>query len=232
MKKFAMLGVLAMLALGACDEDDDLTAPPTTARVRFVNAAPGAGAVSAFHGNVAIATGVAVGAANTCGNTMRLAAGPRTITLRAGTTPASAQVARVSHVFEADKDYTVVLYGPSTARTAVVLEDAAPGTVAAANNAVRFINATTTAGDVFVTAAGATPSGTPIALTPGAATNPLYREFPVTSTSARLFNTGTTEGTARGSHTLTNLPARIATVVFMDPATTGGATGFQFTPCP
>jgi hypothetical protein len=233
MKKFAMLSLMAVLALGACDDDDDPVTPAQNARIRIVNASTGNASVSAFHGNNAIATNVAFQGAGTCGTSMNVPAGNQTITFRSGPNTTSTQIATAQGTFQANRDYTIVLRGTGASTTATIFEDTRPTTVTANNNAVRIINAQGTAGDVFVTAPAANPTGSPIALAAGAGTtNAIYREFAVANTLARIYATGATTN-PRGTFTLANVPAnRMATVIFTDAATTGGATGFQLNACP
>ena len=232
MKKYAVLSLMAVLALGACDDDDPVT-PPQTARVRVVNASIGNASVSAFHGNNAIATNVTFQTAGACGTTMNVPVGSQTITFRSGPTTTSTQVATVPATFQANRDYTVALLGSGAGTRAVVFEDTRPTSVTTGNNAVRIINATATGGDVFVTTPDGTPTGGAINLGSGVGTsNAIYREFPVANTRVRIFDPGSTTE-PRGTFTLAGVPtSRMATVILTDAATAGGATGFQVNACP
>src|SRR5687768_7740491 len=102
MKKYAILSLMAVLALGACDDDDDPTGNTGTAQVRVVNAATGTTypTITAFNGNTAIGAGVAQGQGASCASTFTVPAGNRTINFR--TTGSTANVAPVAYNFQAN----------------------------------------------------------------------------------------------------------------------------------
>jgi hypothetical protein len=88
-----------------------------------------------------------------------------------------------------------VLFGTGTTRTAAVFPDnfAAAGT---GMNQVRFFNAQSAAGDVFVTTPTGTITGTPSAsITAGGVStggSVGFLSFPMANTRVRVFNTGVT----------------------------------------
>ena len=218
--------VLAALSLTiACGDDDDgPTLTTGEANVRVINASPTNASVSLANGSTTLASNVAFGTgAATCAT---VPAGTQTLTFRSGTTDLATTSLRT---FDDDGNYTVILWNDGTTSTATVLEDefTAPG---AGNNAIRFVNATGTAGDVYLTTADGAITGTPTSgnLTVGASST--FATFPNTSTRARLFDVGGTE-TARGDVTIGTLTSGAGTVVFTDPATAGGASGFVVEPC-
>ena len=237
MKKYAMLSLMAVLALGACDDDDDDSLGPTnSAEIRVVNASTGVPSVGLFRGGDQIIGGVGFQVAPSCSNIERVPSGTQTLEFRATASPTTTKT--VQHNFVAGQRYTVVLYGPSNNLQAVVLQDQPSVTAATAgNNRVRFINATTTAGDIFATANTNTPTGNPTVANLGAGASTsgatLYQHITTANNIFRLYNTGTT-ATARGTFTFSNtgLPEhRNATIIFTDAATVGGPTAIQVNDC-
>lgn len=215
--------------LVACDDDDDgPTGTQQFANVRVINASPttATAAVSAGGqslGNVTFRSGSA-----TC---FQVPVGSQTLTFASGganvaTTPA--------FNFTANQRATVVLFGTGNTRTATVFQDnfAAAGT---GMNQLRFINAQTAPGDVFVTAPGAAVSGTPTSVAAGQAStggSAGFLSFPTANTQVRIFNTGVTTN-PRATFTLGTLPAsRTQSVVFVEAGTPAGATAFAVDPCP
>jgi hypothetical protein len=224
--RYSLIPVIALAVMAACD--DDPIGTQQTARVRIVNAANTNATVSAFRGSAQLGADVAFQAASAC-NTITVPTGQHVISFR---NPGSAtQVASVQHTFVANRDYLVVLMA-APLRAAVFEEQPLP-TPAAGNNAIRLINATATAGDVYVT----TPTGTPttaINIASGeSSTGAVYREFPIAATLARIFNTGETNFTTpRASHTLgATGTTRTATVILTPTATGGTVSGFQVPRC-
>ena len=239
MKKYAMLSLMAVLALGACDDDDDdPLGPSNSAEIRVVNASTGVPSVSLRRGDTELAGGVAFQTASSCSNLRRVPTGSQELEFRATANPATTKT--VTFNFAAGQRYTVVLYGPTNNLQAVVIPDeATPVAAGANNNRLRFINATTTAGDIFATTATGTITGTPTVanLAGGAGTTgaAMYQNIANTNVRFRMFNTGTTAGNPRGDYTInttTNFPAsRNATIVFTDAATGQSVTGFQINNC-
>lgn len=219
------LVLAALVTIAACDDDDDdgPTGNQGQATVRVVNASSANATVSLNNGNTTLAPTVAFGTAGACVN---VPAGSQTLTFRTGTTNVAATAATT---FAANTKYTVVLSGSGATATATVLPDAftAP---AAGNNAVRFVNATGTAGDVFLTTADGAVTGAPTSGNLAAGAFTTFASHANTNVRARLFDVGTT-ATPRADVTITGITNGPATVVFTPAATVGGATGFVVQPC-
>ena len=226
MKKYAILSLMAVLALGACDDDDDPAGTGGTAQVRVVNATTVSGtttntynSVGLFRGTTQVVGGVAASNASGCGTTYTVPAGSQTLHFRA--TGATAQVGTVTHNFVAGRRYTVVLYGTNNTVQAKVFEEETQQNAAANTRRVRFINASTnaTAGDVYATATATTnPTGSATASNIGTGAQSGYFNVANTNNAFRFYNTGTTT-TARTSYTLntTGFPAsNNTTVIFTD----------------
>ena len=237
MKKYAILSLMAVLALGACDDDDDPSGPAQTAQVRIVNAtsmptgtANTFATIEAFRGTgtgTRIGTAVAAGAGSACTQTITVPAGTHRINFR---TPASQTENAVinSFNFEAGKRYTILFYGTNTSPRSVIIEDeTTQGTTTAGNRRIRFINATTnaTAADIYArtTSTGAPTAGS-ATFTNVASGNVggtgagRYVLIPTANNIFQIYNTGTTT-TARASYTLstTDFPASgNTTIVFTD----------------
>jgi hypothetical protein len=235
MKRFPFLPLLALLALNACDDDDDPTGNDDVALVRIVNAAPEAAnaSVNVFEGTDQLVSGVGFQTASACSNLIELEPGQHTLAFRR---PASATVdiETETFTFAANETYTVVLYNSGNNLDAFVLQDDQPATATAGNNMVRIINATNTAGDVYVTTPAGTVSGTADIsnLAAGAATTSnTFRPFPTAETRFRLTGVGNT--TVRGDRELQNVPSsRMTTVVFTEVSSGGGTVNaVQFNPC-
>ena len=236
MKKYAMLSLMAVLALGACDDDDDSLGPSNSAEIRVVNASPGIPSVGLFRGGDQLVGGVTFQNASSCSNLQRVPAGTQTLEFRATASPTTTKTVQAN--FVAGERYTVVLFGPTNNLQAYVLQDEkTPVAATANNNRLRFINATPTAGDIYWTTAAGTIGGTANVgnLASGASTTgaSLYQNIANTNVRFRLTNVGST--TARGDYTInttTNFPAsRNATIVFTDAATGSTTTGFQINNC-
>ncbi len=228
--------VLAVAALGAaaCSDSNNTTAPGNTARIRVVNASSGTASLNASSAGTPLATGLSFQNTNASAACVTVPAGTRTIDF--SSTGSIGDVASVSSDFLAGQSYTVVLYGPSGAQHAVVLNDVftAPSS---GNNAIRFFNATGTAGDIYLTTPTGTVSGTPTVsnlaagTATGATSGTAFATYADTNTRAQLFDVGTTTG-SRADFTLGTMPSNGVTTVVLTPAmTTGGATGFMVNPC-
>jgi hypothetical protein len=233
------MSLMAVLALGACDDDDeDPLGPSNSAEVRVVNASAGVPSVNVFRGNDQIAGGVGFQSAQACSSIERVPSGNQTLQFRSTTNPAVTEDVGPFN-FVAGQRYTVILYGPANnLQAAVIADEATPGTATTGNNRLRFINAQTTAGDIFATTPTGTITGNPTVANLGGGTGTtgttMYRDIATGSTRFRLFNTGTTTGNPRGDYTLstTGFPtSRNATIVFTDAATGQTATGFQINNC-
>jgi hypothetical protein len=135
---------------------------------------------------------------------------------------------------EANKSYTAFLVASGPTRRAVILSDEV--TPLTADNAIRLINGTTAAGDVYVTPpGGAVGAGFLAAGNMGvlATSNamPSYVHRPAAHTQVRLFNVGTTTN-PRADLTITLPSSRVGTVVFTNLGMPEGPTAFFVTPCP
>jgi hypothetical protein len=101
-----------------------------------------------------------------------------------------------------------------------------------------LVNATTTAGDIYVIPpTGAAGAGFLAGGNIGsvATTNqvPAYVHRSTQHTQVQLFDPGVTTGTPRADFALTGLPtSRLATVVFTQEGTPAGPTAFMVVPCP
>src|SRR5688572_10243750 len=185
MKKYAMLSLMAVLALGACDDDDDPSGPAQTASVRVINATTGTqtGGIDVFRGTTSLSTGVAQGQGSACSQNLTVPAGSQTINVRL---PGSATtVETITHNFVAGQRYTILIYGTNAdMRSVVITDEATQGTGTAENRRIRFINASTTGNaDVYAVATATTAAtGTPTvgALTAGATTS-TYTNVPNTN---------------------------------------------------
>ena len=240
MKKYAMLSMMLVLALGACDDDDnDTLGPSNSAEIRVVNASNGVASVGLFRGGSQLLGGVGFQTASSCDNLKRVPAGNQTLEFRSTASAATTKTVGPFN-FVAGQRYVVVLYGPSNNLQATVLPEQSTVVTAGTNmNRLRFINAQTSAGDIFATTAAGTITGAPTVgnIAGGASTSgtTMYQDLPNTNVRFRLFNTGTTTGNPRGDYTIntaTNFPtSRNSTIVFTDAATGGTTTGFQINSC-
>ena len=227
------LSLLAISAAACGSDDTDTVGPPVQqqfAQLQIVNAANIADVDVRRTGTTApLATDLDFrGVTTSC---VRVPVGEQTLVF----TSTGVELATTAFTFEANKNYTAFLVASGPTRRALVLSD--NETASAGNNALRFINATAAAGDVYVTE----PTGTPgpsflaagnLGMLATSNDRPGYLHRSTAHTRVRLFNPGTTTGTPRADFTLTNLPAsRMATVVFTDPGTPAGPTAFMVTPC-
>ena len=229
MKKFAMLSLMAVLALGACDDDDDPTGTEETAQVRIVNATTGSNftTVSALHGSTEIVSAIQAGQATVCATTYTVPEGNQTINFRtvAGGTTNQEQI---TFNFQANRRYTIILYGTNTDLRAMIVEDeATQQNATAGNRRFRLINASTnnTNADIY---ARTTSTGNPTAGTASAtnvaagaaatAGGSMYFTIPTANNVFQLYNTGTVTG-PRVSYNLVTagFPASgNATILFTD----------------
>jgi hypothetical protein len=237
MTKYALLSLLAVLALGACDDDDDSLGPSNSAEIRVVNASAGVPSVSLFRNGTQIVGGVGFQQSSSCSNLRRVPTGNQTLEFRATANPATTKT--VSANFAAGQRYTVLLSGPSNNLQAVVLQDEqTPVNATANNNRIRFINATASAGDIYATTAAGAIAGNPTVanLAAGASTSgaTIYQNIANTNVRFRLVNPATTTP-VRGDYTINtgaSYPAsHVTTLIFTDAATGQTITGFQMNNC-
>ena len=227
MKRFAFLPLFALLALNACDDDDDPTGNENQARIRIVNASPGNTSVNVFLDNQQEVGGVGFGTASACPGA-EIPAGQRTLQFRA--TGSQTTLRDVPFNFQANQSYTVVLYGSGGTLNGAVFQESPVTTPSAGNHAFRIINATTGVADVYVTPPGAAIGTVDIdALAAGTATtNAVYRQFPEAETRVRFTDDGST--TVRADITLDDDP-NVGATTFVYHETTTGRAAIQVNPC-
>ena len=159
------LALLAATALTACDDDDDeLTAPGTTAQLRVVHASPDAPNVDVLVDNASVLTNVAY---KTASNYLPVTSGSRNLKVRAAgsTTVVIDQNAALAQ----GTYYTVLATGRVASIAPIVLTDDQTNP-ASGNVRVRLVHASPTAGnvDIYVTTptadiATASPTDAPVA---------------------------------------------------------------------
>jgi Domain of unknown function (DUF4397) len=219
----------APILLMACDDDEPASGSQQFAKIRVINASPTTATVTASIGSLNLGTVAFRSGGAGC---FQVPVGSQTVTFTSG----GSTVATAGPLnFQTGQPQTLVLFGTGTARTVSVLPDNFAA-AATGMNQIRFINAQTAAGDVFVTTPTGTVSGTPSAsLASGAVStggSVGFLPFPTANTRIRLFNTGVTTGEPRTNFTLGTLPAsRTTTVVFVEAGTPAGATAFTVDPC-
>jgi len=214
----------ALLTVG-CDDDEDLVSPTPTARVRVVNLNPSVTSAGLFADGSAVGSTVSFGAASAS-----CIAVPVGKALQFRAAGQSAQLVNVSNAnITANQPYTIVLYGSAAAPQAAVLSDAGITAPSAGNAAIRFFNASGTAGDVYLNASGGALPGTPSAgnLLAGQATTgaTAFGSYPSANTELRVYNVGNTTIPAINSTIITaNLSTgRVGTVFLTNATATGGA---------
>ena len=140
--------LLASLALAACDDDDDPTAPVATAQLRVVHASPDAPNVDVLVDGAAALTNVPFKAAS---DYLSVPSGARNLKVRAaGTTTV---VIDQNATVVGGRAYTVLATGPVASIAPLVLEDDLTNP-ASGNVRLRLVHASPTAGnvDIYVTA--------------------------------------------------------------------------------
>ncbi len=176
----------AALMFGGCG-DDNGTQPQQNALLRVVHAASGLGAADVTVGTLQGPTNLSFrGSSAQC---VSVPPGQHTITVRAAGTANT--LATVTQTFQPNQRYTLVFSGTGQQGQAAVVTDTwtAPG---AGQQALRFFNATQTAGDVHVTSPGGVlGTASHGALAAGTGTQG-FTNYPVANRQTRLFNTGTT----------------------------------------
>jgi hypothetical protein len=230
----AALASVAFLA--ACGSD--ATEPNEIANTRFVNASATTSSISATDEGRVVASGLAFQNTNqpsSCSTVERGSDVQIKFTL-GGTT---SDIGSVTAAFNAQANYSVVFYAPNNI---VVYPDifTAPGS---GLNALRFINATGSAGDVYVTPPTTNQvTGSPAVanlgsnaisgFNSGTAPGGTFNTYDQGSTRVRLFNVGS-QVNPRADFTISGLPSnRVATVVLTPPPSGAGApTGFLITVC-
>jgi hypothetical protein len=144
------LTLLATLAVSACDDDSDVTAPATIAQLRVVHASPDAPNVDVLVDNTAALTNVAYKAASTY---LQVPSGSRNLKVRAtGTTTV---VIDQTATLDQGSAYTVIATGRVASIAPLVLTDDQTNP-AAGNVRVRLVHASPTAGNVDIYVTGPT----------------------------------------------------------------------------
>ncbi len=220
---------LFMLA-AACNSELPIVPQVQLSRVRIVNAAPGVGNVEVRTGSTPLVQNLNYGAfTQSC---IQLPADiPHTLSFRSG----GAEVATTTFTPVANEEYTAFLTASGATRRAFVLSDQT--TAVAGTNGLRFVNASSGPGDVYVTVPGGEPTpamrsypGVEVAATGTAEIG--YVTTDTTRTQVRFYNVGVATGTPRAEFRLSGLPAsRLATVVLTDVVTAGPSASFVVFPC-
>jgi hypothetical protein len=232
---FSAAALIPLALAAACGSD--ATEPNEIANVRVVNASVSTAGLGATTEGRVVATSIPFQAATQPGTcpTVERGSDEKIDFTTAGT---SNSLGFVQYNFVAKQNYTVVFYAPSNA---VVYPDVFVNPTAG-NNAIRFINATGTAGDIYLSQPAATivapatiaslPAGQVSGFNSTSAPGGTFVQYNAVNTRVRLFNPGQTTGTPRADFTIGSMPAnRVATIVLTPPPTGGVATGFMVMPC-
>jgi hypothetical protein len=223
------LVVLLVAALLACDDDANVVKPIPTAATILINAT-GIDTLGMLRPGPSVP--IVFARFRTGSPCINIPAGEQTLRFRQ--IRATTDVATADETFDVGGRYTIVVSGMGTTRTVATLRDEYTPPDTATSNLVRFINATSTPGDVYANAPGAAV-GAPVVsnlAVIGTGDPPAFVTLPRASTQIRLFNVGTATGTPRANFTLT-VPAatRVTNVVFLDPGTPAGATAVRADLC-
>lgn len=216
---------LSALAFFGCDDSDPVEPEQDVARLRIVNAAPGTTDVDVLRSgsSTPLAT---LDYRESTASCVLVPPGNMTLTFRTGTTTLATEDVTLT----AGDRYSLFLSTADANKVATVVSD--EETASAGNNHLRFFNATSSSGDVWVgPASGGLGNKVSGSLAVVGKTNvlPPYIAVPTTFTRVRLFDDGVTTGTPRADLTLTGIPtSRLATVVLVD---VGTPTAFMITPC-
>lgn len=226
MKKVAVFSIMAVLAFGACG--DEPTGNENRASIRVVNATSGTNfaSVIALDGDEVIVSGVTAGNASVCTTNFTIRPGSRTINFRT-TASGTTNLESITHDFQANRKYLVILYGTNADVRAMVLdEETTPEAATTGNRRLRIINASVnnTAADVYArtTATGDPAAGSAIATNIAAGTaassgGSIYFAVPTANNIFQFFNTGVGTGTPRAQHTLSaaNFPPNGNATIFL-----------------
>lgn len=227
------IGFLVLAA--ACNDTPPaapLVVPVVTASVRIVNAAPGIQNVTVTRNGVTapLAQNLNYGSSTQSCVTLPVGAA-HTLTFSAGST----ELASVIVDPAPSGKYTVFLTSSGATRRALVVSDLT--TAAAGSNGLRFLNASSGPGDVYVTTAGGevVPSSRVygnIGVTALSNSEPDYIAADTARKQVRFYDVGATTGTPRAELSLFGLPAsRLASVVLTDQASAGPSASFITYPC-
>ena len=228
------LCLLSLVVALACNSEQPTSVGTGTeiARLRIVNAAPGTPALEVTRNGVTtpLAQNLNYGAfTQTC---VQLPANiAHTLTFNSGGT----SVGTATFTPEVGGRYTAFLTGSGATRRAIILSDATTATTG--SNAVRFINVSSGAGDVYVTAPGGELTSAMrvhanLANTATGTDQPAFVQTETTRTLVRLYDVDATSGTPRAELTLSGLPtSRLASVILADLASAGPSASFVTYPC-
>jgi hypothetical protein len=206
----------------------DATKPGNFANMRIVNASASTGPISALNENRTVQAGVAFqtpAGAGGCG-TVEEGGSEAVDFVLAGT---QTGLATVTMQIVANTNYTAVFFGPNN----VGVFQEAFTTPSAGNNDIRFVNATGSAGDIYLTTPGATLAGTsPTISNLAAGQASSTGQFSNGRTEIRMFNVGVNSGTPRVDFTIAGLPNNTGTVVLtVPPAGQTSPTAFVVGSC-
>lgn len=239
------LGALCALSLiAACGGDNNNGTNPNnnTALVRVVNASSSTTGLNAMAGSTSLSNGLNFQNTNMAASCVAIPAGSQTINFTSGSS--TTNIGSVSNYnFQAGEAYTVVFYGNNNA---VVYPESYTAPTSG-NYAARFINATGSAGNIFVTAPGASISSTatpsyaniPAAAVSGfnssTASGGTFTSYPTGNNNVRLFGTTANPSTATpaANYTIGSMSTTGAQTVIFTPANANnsGATAFQVNSC-
>ena len=224
------VGALAALAsfalITGCSSD--ATKPGNFANMRIVNASASTGPISATNENRTVQAGVAFqtpSGAGGCG-TVEEGSSEQVNFVLAGTQTGLAQV---TMQVVANSNYTAVFFGPNN----VGVFQESFTTPAAGNNDIRFVNATGSAGDVYLTTPGASLSGvSPTVANLAAGQASSTGQISNGRTEIRMFNVGVNTGTPRVDFTIAGMPNNTGTVILtVPPAGQTSPTAFVVGSC-
>jgi hypothetical protein len=206
------LAALASFALiTGCSSD--ATKPGNFANMRIVNASASTGPISATNENRTVQAGVAFqtpAGAGGCG-TVEEGSSESVNFVLAGT---QTGLASVTMQIVANTNYTAVFFGPNN----VGVFPESFTTPASGNNNIRFVNATGSAGDIYLSTPGAILPGTsPTVPNLAAGQASTTAQFSNGRTEIRMFNVGQNTGVPRVDFTIAGLPNNIATIVLTTP---------------
>ena len=212
------LALLATFAVAACNDDDNTTAPATTAQLRVVHASPDAPNVDVLLDNAAVLTNVAYKVAS---NYLAVPSGSRNLKVRA--TGTSTVVIDQTGTLAEGSFYTVLAAGRLASIAPVVLTDDQTSP-ASGNVRLRLVHASPTAGnvDIYVTA----PTADIATATPTLANVPFraassYLEVPAGTYRVRITPAGT-KTVAIDANNVALVAGQVRTAVAVD-APGGGA---------
>jgi len=234
----AILATVVLLDGCSDDNHDNWTEHDDPSSVRIVNASPSTAGLSASSpDDGTLATGLNFQNTNAAANCSTV---ERNDNGRINFTSGSANTAvgALDQYFVGRQSYTVVFFAPDNA----VAFPESFATPATGNMALRFVNGTGAAGDLYLTTPTGAISGAPTIANFGnrqvsgfsdpVTSGGVFSEFPLANTRVRLFNVGTTTN-PRADFTINNLAAnRVGTIVLTPPPTgVASPTAFLVNTC-